>query len=146
MSDDRKNDESTKNTTVAPTISTGDLKEEVEKLLKSGSLFEVSEVKERGAAFEHLGQLTMEFFARYPHVRSRSGGTVIGLDLVFPSTYADGYISIGHVEDWDVVIKRGEDRIFVIEGAESTPEETDDQYVDIFDFIYREALSTDATS
>ena len=64
----------------------------------------------------------------------------MGKDLVSPSTYASGYISIGHAEDWDIVTKRGDGRIFVLEGAEPSPEETDDQYATIYHFIYQEAV------
>jgi hypothetical protein len=119
-----------------------ELKDKVEQLLTTDSPFEVREISEKGPEFEHLGQQTKEFFERYPHVRSRSGSTVLGKDLVSLSTYASGYISIGHTEDWDIVTKRGEDRIFVLEGAESSPEETDDQYATIYHFIYDEAMST----
>jgi hypothetical protein len=120
------------------------LKDEIEQLLKTGSIFEVRESSEEGPEFEHVGAHTKEFFARYPHVRSKSGGTVLGKDLVSLSTYASGYISIGHMEDWDIVTKRGEDRIFVLEGAESSPEETVDQYASIYHFIYQEAKSTES--
>jgi hypothetical protein len=121
-----------------------ELKGEVEQLLKTGSTFEVRECSEKGPEFEHLGQQTKEFFERYPSVRSRSGGTVMGKALASLSTYASGYISIGHTEDWDIVTKRGEDRIFVLEGAESSPEDTDDQYTSIYHFIYQEAKSTES--
>jgi hypothetical protein len=117
-----------------PQIPLADARREVETIVAEGR-FKVSATNAGGPQLPQLGPITREFFDRYPHLQSASGGTEIGNDLVTESTYIRGYISLGHSEDWDVVAKPGSDHIAVVEGSETKPAEIGVVFASIYHFI-----------
>jgi hypothetical protein len=51
--------------------------------------------------------------------------------------YIDGFLSIGHCEDWDIVQRPGHDDVFVVEGSETSEDEME-RYPTVYHFIFHE--------
>jgi hypothetical protein len=110
----------------------------VKSALDSRALRMSDEKKLPNALLEQLGKISRDFFSKYPDIRTKSGGTVLAIDLIAPSDYMVGLISIGHSEDWDVVQKPHDDRIFVVEGAEVNAEEIEISFPSVYHFLIDE--------
>lgn len=67
----------------------------------------------------NLGPITCGFFSKYSSLRTKRGGFELAIDLIGESSYGGDFISIGHSEDWDVVVCRGLDEVYVVEGSEN---------------------------
>jgi YD repeat-containing protein len=114
-----------------------DSRHQFESMLARRERFRVTAAPPVATEYEQLGPVTREFFARYQHVEVKPG-TIIGVDLLAPSTHATGFISIGHSEDWDVVQRPGDDRVFVVEGSERSEAEIEVRYATVYDFLLDE--------
>jgi len=113
----------------------------VDAQLEEGLIFKVVAARRSRTENQWLSQLgpeTRAFFARYHCVQTIRGGTVISEELVAPSSYLSGYISIGHSEDWDIIQAPGEDRIYVAEGAERSESDLRIEFPTVYDFIAHE--------
>ena len=95
----------------------------IEELTLENSKFEIAEMVESGklivgsgenifsSFISVLGPLTQQFFTQYPSVSTRNGACQLGISEIRYSQYAQGFISIGHSEDWDIVQLIGEDGV-----------------------------------
>lgn len=91
----------------------------VDKFVAKADRLIVTPVVEVSVLLDQTGPVTREFFERFGNVRSRSGGFVLGASEVAWSVYVNGFLSIGHGEDWDVVQRPGENDVYIVEGSET---------------------------
>ena len=82
-----------------------------------------------------LGPELQRFFCKYAAVRSPQGGFEIARSSIAPSQYRQGFVSVGHDEDWDVVIAPGTDTVFVVEGGEPASAQQDPGYPSIYHLL-----------
>lgn len=87
---------------------------------------------------DQLGPITREFFERFSFMRGRRGALELSAAAVGPSRYVAGFQSIGHVEDWDVVQRPGEDEVFVVEGSETDEGDMDGQFPSVYHLVVDE--------
>lgn len=87
---------------------------------------------------EQLGPITREFFSKYASLHTKLGGFVLSVAEIRPSEYVQGYLLIGHSEDWDVVQKLGDDQVFVVEGAENSEIEMEVRFPSIYHLVLDE--------
>jgi hypothetical protein len=92
-----------------------------------------------------LGPLTQEFFETYDSVKSNDCGFELDVSEIHASVYIDGFISIGHYEDWDVVQRPGRDDVFVVEGSE-TKEDEMEWFPTVYHFVVHEIRECQASS
>ena len=86
----------------------------------------------------HLSAASRSFFAKYGSLKTQNGSLLLSFSEVRASEYAQGCISIGHSEDWDVAQRPGSDQIFILEGSEQEAE-TDAKFASVFHFLLDEA-------
>lgn len=111
----------------------------VEGIVAKGEKVVVEPVDGTPAFAEKLGPATRQFFARYGSLSTRRGGFRLAASEVHASEYMNGYLSIGHSEDWDVVQKPGRNEVFVIEGAESGETEMEVCFPSVYHLVLEEA-------
>jgi|GEM_PF-3849457 len=111
----------------------------VEDIFSQGSRFFVEPAHSVSAASSDLGPIAGKFFSKYKTIRSRNGGFQLSLNDIKPSEYLSGFLSIGHSEDWDIVLRRNDDQIFVVEGSEVRPSEMEVHFPSIYHLILDEA-------
>jgi hypothetical protein len=92
-----------------------------------------------------LGPLTQEFFETYDSVESNDCGFEFDVNEIRPSVYINGFISIGHYEDWDVVQRPGRDDVFVVEGSETTETEME-WFPTVYHFVVHEIRECEGSS
>lgn len=88
---------------------------------------------------EQLGPITRDFFAMHGMLRTRRGGFQISVPDIRASDYMSGYLSIGHSEDWDVVLRPGSDEVFVIEGSETCDADMQVRFASVYHLIIDES-------
>ena len=118
-----------------PDLSLNEAKQLVQTAVDRNSLRVSSEKMLPNEVLEQLGEVSRDFFSKYPDIRTNSGGTVLGVNLIAPSSYMVGLISIGHSEDWDVVQKKNDDRVFVIEGGEANQDDIESYFPSVYHFL-----------
>lgn len=91
------------------------------------------------AGDEQLGPVVREFFSKFSSVRTPNGGVEISMSMVQPSIYISGFISIGHSEDWDIVVRSGMDEVFVVEGAELSEDDLEVSFPTVYHLLIDEA-------
>lgn len=87
---------------------------------------------------KQLGPISQDFFSIYNTIRTPRGDFEISATQIHPSEYTNGYISIGHSEDWDVVQRPGEDEVFVVEGSETHVHEMEVRFQSIYHLLLDE--------
>lgn len=88
----------------------------------------------------NLGPITSEFFSRYDTLKTPRGGFELSAAGIRASEYLDGFLSIGHSEDWDVVQRQGADEVLIVEGAETSESEVETRFVSVYHLLVDEAL------
>jgi len=92
----------------------------------------------RAPASRILGPVTEGFFSKYSSLSTATKSLEIALDSIAPSSYFDGCFAIGHYEYWELVIKPGEDIVYVVDGSEADLSETDARYENIYEYLVDE--------
>lgn len=110
----------------------------VEDLITVGEKLFVEPANKNIALPKSLGPTTREFFSKYRAVRTHLGGFVLDASEIHSSEYARGYTSIGHSEDWDVVQRCGDDKVYVVEGSESHESEMEVCFPSVYHLVLNE--------
>lgn len=121
------------------TLSLEEAKDLAEKIIADGARFICIEHQGFSPSGAFLGELTREFFLKYPELRSKNGGFRLSALGICPSEYIDNHISIGRSEDWDIVQRPGDDRVYVVEGGESSGENANECFKSVYHLIVDEA-------
>lgn len=111
----------------------------VEGLIAEGEKLFVEPAEEAVSQLVQLGPITREFFSRYSTLKTRLGGFELSSSSIQASEYVDGFVSIGHSEDWDVVQRLGSDEVFVVEGFETCEEEMEIRFPSVYHLAVDEA-------
>ncbi len=114
----------------------------VEDLIAKGDKVFAGRAGKASIPSAQLGPATRTFFSKYDTVRTRGGGFRLASADVRPSEYARGYLSIGHSEDWEVVLKPGTDEVFVVEGSEAGQAEMEVRFPSVYHLVLDEAQRT----
>jgi hypothetical protein len=115
-----------------------DSKFQIAEMVDSGKLIVGSGENISSSLFSKLGPLTQQFFTQYPAVSTKNGACLLAISEIRFSEYAQGFISIGHSEDWDIVQLMGEDHVFIIEGSERDIEDFEVSFPSIYHFLISE--------
>lgn len=111
----------------------------VDNLIEKGEKLRVEPAGETTPLHAQLGPVTREFFSRYGTLKNRRGSFELSSAGIRTSEYVDGFLSIGHSEDWDVVQRPGEDEVFVVEGAETCDSERETRFPSVYHLVVDEA-------
>jgi hypothetical protein len=109
----------------------------VGEIARAGDLLTIAPAGGMASIPPGLGPVTQEFFEHYQRVGSKDGAFELDARGIRPSQYIEGYRSIGHYEDWDVVQLPGRDDVFVVEGSETTEAEME-WFPTVYHFVARE--------
>jgi hypothetical protein len=90
----------------------------VDSIIAKGEILIVKSVAADILFLEQLGPTTKDFFSRWSVLETRQGNLRLALEEVKISDYIQDCISIGHIEDWDVVQDFYSDSVFSVEGGE----------------------------
>jgi len=115
-----------------------DSKFQIAEMVDSGRLMVAYGENTSSSFFSKLGPLTQQFFTQYPSVSTINGACLLAISEIRLSEYAQGFISIGHSEDWDIVQLMGEDQVFIIEGSERDIEDFEVSFPSIYHFLISE--------
>ena len=119
-------------------ISLDRAREQVRQLISEKKLLIAESAIDTREASMQLGPMTKEFFSRYGGVKTMRGGFRISAADVRPSEYVQGFLSIGHSEDWDVVQRPGSDEVFVVEGSERADAELQAPFPTVYHLVIDE--------
>jgi len=82
----------------------------------------VTPVPQTSLLLEQTGPITREFFKQFGSVRTRDSGFSVAASEIAWSLYVDGFLSIGHSEDWDIVQRPFKDAVYIVDGSETALE------------------------
>lgn len=109
-------------------------------LIAKGEKLIATPAGETGPLTVHLGPITRELFSRYGTLKTPRGGFELSVVGIRASEYIQGFMSIGHSEDWDVVQRQGTDEVLVVEGAETSESEVETRFASVYHLLVDEAL------
>jgi hypothetical protein len=118
------------------------VREEVVDIINQGEKLLVKLADEDISLPEQLGSITRDFFSKYAVLESRHGGFRLALADVHVSEYIQGYISIGHCDDWEILQEPYRNEVFLAEGGEACFDVEVEHFSSIYHLILNEVQPT----
>jgi hypothetical protein len=98
-----------------------EVKHQALRLISDGRWFTVVPNREpsSNAMDERLGPILREFFSRFESIKQENGDFLVSRDAVSDSALRPGFVKIGSdFAHSELVIKQGEDRVYMVTDAE----------------------------